>query len=133
MATDYGRSLQLEASQQSLDAVLDVVQSVALEAGISQGDLIRFESAVMEVVDNIVVHGGATQLWVSIDVAGGWIRAVAEDNGPRSPVELEAAEMPSDLEESGRGLAMATSLLDEFRYERDHQRNVWTLGVELSS
>jgi serine/threonine-protein kinase RsbW len=135
MAIDHRKSLRVEASPNCLDAVLDLVQTVAGTAGVADRDLIRFESAVMEVVDNVISHGctaGSSQLSVSVAVAQGWFRAVVEDDGPPVPVTLEAVEMPAEMAEGGRGLAMAAGLLDEFRYERTDQGNLWHLGLVLA-
>ena len=90
----------------------------------------------MEVVDNVVKHGcttGSSQLSVSVTASGGWFRADVEDDGPSVPVTLDAVEMPPEMAESGRGLAMATHLLDEFTYERRKRGNLWHLGVALGS
>jgi anti-sigma regulatory factor (Ser/Thr protein kinase) len=39
--------------------------------------------------------------------------------------------MPETTSESGRGLAMARSLLDELGYERDGEANKWRLMKRL--
>jgi len=113
-----------------LDAVYELLGGLwADEPHIPETDRMMFETAVTEIAGNIVGHGGVDvemtlRLWARPD------RVVArfEDNGRAlSPDFVTAAEMPGDLDESGRGVALAKAAVDEVRYQREGEHNEWTL------
>jgi len=113
-----------------LDAINELLAGLwADEPHISQADRMMFETAVAEIAGNIVCHGGADvemtlRLWARPD------RVVArfEDNGRAlSPDVVTAAEMPGDLDETGRGVALAKATVDEVSYQREGEHNEWTL------
>ena len=136
MASEGRRSLQVGATRGCLDPIQDLIESVAADAGVSGDPVIRFESAAMEVVGNVVEHAAAVQpvqLSVTVEIADGWFRGLVEDDGPSAPIDLAAVDMPEDMSDHGRGLAIVVGMLDEFKYERRGQYNVWRLGVSLSS
>jgi len=86
-----------------------------------------FETAVIEIANNVVEHGRPTgkvvwefQLVVHLD------RLEATLSDSAQPFDgVVSSAMPGELAETGRGLAMASSLLDELTYQRADDRNHW--------
>jgi serine/threonine-protein kinase RsbW len=135
VTTDCRGSLVVPAAAEHLDEILDLITAITASAGVAEADAIRFESAAMEIIDNIIEHGATASgrhLSMTFTIEKGWFRGVVEDDGPRVNVDLRATEMPDEMADHGRGLAMAARLLDEFEYERHHGRNTWRLGLALS-
>ncbi|WP_257226467.1 ATP-binding protein [Rhodococcus opacus] len=56
------------------------------------------------------------------------IEARFEDDGDPVSVDLTTIELPDDLAERGRGLVIATTVLDRLDYQRDGTVNTWILG-----
>lgn len=99
---------------------------------VPSSDVMMFETAVMELANNVVEHGRPTGrvVWqFRFDVRADALEAQLSDNG----VEYEgwdpeaSHEMPGPLAESGRGLALAEAVLDELGYRRTDGVNVWTM------
>lgn len=114
-----------------LDALHALLRRVAEEhPSLAESDLMLFETAVIEIAANVVEHGGGggTTTWTfTVTVTGTELRGELSDNGTAFEGEL-AADMPVDLwAESGRGLALARSSLDELTYHRDGGANHWHL------
>jgi serine/threonine-protein kinase RsbW len=135
MATDGRHSLEVRATRACVDVVHDLINAVVTEAGVDKDAVIRFESAAMEVVDNVIEHGGAAgpvQMSVTVEAVDGWLHGIVEDDGPPASVDLVDVNLPDPMSERGRGLAMAALLLDQFEFERSGHHNVWRLGVRFN-
>lgn len=89
-------------------------------------DVLAFETAVIEIAGNVVEHdAGATTWTFTLAVTSTQLRGSLADNGTTFEGEL-STELPDDpLAESGRGIVIAGSLLDELSYERADGRNHW--------
>lgn len=113
-----------------LQEALDPLRSVT---GVPPRDLILFETALVEVVGNIVRAGeGSTMFDAVVTVrlwAGDRLEAELRDNGEPTPVDLHRP-LPDDMQEHGRGLPLARSALDELRYEPGDP-NRWLLVRRL--
>ena len=129
------RSIETLAIPECLDEVHDLIRAVTAEGGVPEEAVIRFESAAVEVVGNVVEHAAVanSQVSVTVEIGDGWLRGIVEDDGAPAPVDLEAVAMPEELSDGGRGLAIAVHMLDDFTYERRQERNIWRLGVALTS
>jgi serine/threonine-protein kinase RsbW len=87
-----------------------------------------FEIAVTEVAGNIVQHtaaGSDVQFFLDVAVSGDRLTAMFTDDGPPADADVDAAELPDGLAESGRGLALARSAVDQVEYTRDVDGNHW--------
>lgn len=124
------------ASFAGLDEGLAVLHSsvdhLRAALGRSRDDmpLLLFETALGEIGSNVLTHGRprGTDRAVSYTLRfdHGVVEASLVDFG--APVhEHLNRDMPEHESESGRGLAMARSLLDELGYERDGDLNRWRL------
>ena len=93
-----------------------------------------FETALGEIGSNVLTHGRPPGTERSVDYVlrydGGVVEASLTDSGAAVHEHL-AREMPAHESESGRGLAIARSLLDELGYQRDGEVNRWHLVKRL--
>ncbi|QJU53144.1 ATP-binding protein [Herbiconiux sp. KACC 21604] len=129
--TEERRNLVFSSPPDDVDAVHEFLESV-WEANPHVGELDRmaFETALIELASNVIQHaageGGVTcVLTVLADESG--LSASLADTADAGGIVLMNREMPSELAESGRGIALIQALVDDLRYERVDERNVWTI------
>jgi serine/threonine-protein kinase RsbW len=129
------RELRCPGTPACLDAVQDALELLWADApGVDGTDRVLFETALVEIVGNIVEHarttsGDAVSLALTLSVDAGSVRARLQDDGGWPPQEADpaTARMPADeLAESGRGLAMASAVA-EVHHTRRSAGNVWTV------
>jgi len=86
--------------------------------------------AVGEIGANIVEHaarGGPVRLRMEVLVSPEEVRVAFLDDGPSAQMQIAAPpEMPDEMAESGRGLALAHAVLDRLWYHRQ-MFNHWIL------
>lgn len=116
---------------EQLHALLDRVR--AEHPLLGARDLMAFETAVIEIAGNVVEHDRSATTWTfTLDVTSNELRGSLADDGTSFEGDVDA-DLPDDpLAESGRGLALAGSLLDELTYERVEGRNHWRLARTLT-
>ena len=136
MPTDASPSIRLDGSADLafVDALLDDLDRLwDLAPGIADEDRLLFGLAVSEIATNIAEHS-PTEARISAEViaSAGSLRAELRDTAPAARVDL-STPMPGADAESGRGLALSTSVLDELRHETTGAGNVWTLVRQLRS
>lgn len=113
----------LDAIQVSLDGFFAVHRHVP---GMVRLDL---SIAAAEIGANIIEHSGAGQtihLRMTIGLFPDEVRIDFIDDGVPAEMKLDAAALPEDDAESGRGLTIAQAVLSELTYHRDSV-NHWTL------
>jgi serine/threonine-protein kinase RsbW len=130
MTGDY----QLEglAVPESLNLLHDLLDRVSREhPDVDSADLMLFETAVIEVAGNVVEHGqppGRVTWTFRIDIRPDGLEASLSDSGEEYPGGTWGTEMPADpMQESGRGLALATAVLDSLTYDRRGDANHWQM------
>lgn len=82
-------------------------------------DLMLFETALVEVIGNVVRAGEGHHVFDAVVTVRVWpdrLEAELSDTGDPTPVDLDRP-LPDALDEHGRGLPLARSALDELRYE----------------
>ena len=134
------RRFEFRATISDLDHGLEVlhrsVDSLRRATGRAEDDraLTLFETALGEIAGNALTHGRPPGARVPVDYVlrldGTSVVASLSDGGPPAHEHLGRA-MPEVDSESGRGLAMARTLLDALDYERDGDVNRWRLVKKL--
>jgi serine/threonine-protein kinase RsbW len=131
-----GRTLVTAAEPAALERVHELLEQLWEDADdVGAQDRIRFETAVPEIAGNIVMHapdGRPLEFTLRANVRPDRIEARFEDSGRRVDVDLAAAQLPDDLAESGRGLALALAAADEVEYRRDGAKNCWRVMSKRS-
>ncbi|MCJ1715477.1 ATP-binding protein [Microbacterium sp. M1A1_1b] len=100
------------------------------EPSVAAEDRMAFELALVELASNVVEHAGGGErvaCSLSLAVSGDGLQAELTDDGRPASVDPSAATLPDAAAESGRGLALVGMVVDELRYERDGDRNRWTV------
>lgn len=134
---DDGRlELSAPATPEMLDLVHAVLEQLwAAHDDVGTADRVRFETAVIEILGNIVEHAyqldaaaaGSRRFDVVLAATETELVASFGDDGVPMSIDLSAVAMPDDLAESGRGLALAMAAVDDLTYERVGGRNLWRL------
>jgi serine/threonine-protein kinase RsbW len=120
------------AVPESLNLLHDLLEHVGrLHPDVDAGDFMLFETAVIEVAGNVVEHGqpaGSVRWTFRLEVHPDRLEARLSDSGEEYPGGTWGTEMPGDpMQEDGRGLALATAVLDSLTYERADDANHWTM------
>jgi serine/threonine-protein kinase RsbW len=120
------------AVPESLNLLHDLLERVGQEhSDLDADDLMMFETAVIEVVGNVVEHGrprGRVTWTFRLSVLDDRLEAQLSDSGEEYPGGTWGTSMPDDpLQEDGRGLALATAVLDSLDYRRSDAANHWTM------
>ena len=120
------------AVPESLNLLHDLLERVGQEhPDLSASDLMLFETAVIEVAGNVVEHGRphgrvTWSFWLSIQPDR--LEARLSDSGEEYPGGTWGTDMPTNVfQEDGRGLALATAVLDRLEYHRSVDVNHWTM------
>ncbi|MFK3835097.1 ATP-binding protein [Microbacterium sp. NPDC087868] len=119
-----------------VDHVLDALDGLWADAPhVADRDRTLFALAVSEVATNMVQHtddpDGVT-LTVDIRVSSDDLLATLTDTAPPAEIDWDGVDMPDADSESGRGLALSTAALDEFRHYADARGNTWRLQRRLA-
>jgi serine/threonine-protein kinase RsbW len=115
-----------------LDAVHDCLDRLwAAAPEVPLRDRIRFDTALAEVVANVVRHAvpageQAVHVDVSLMVDAGAAQADVVDDGAAVPVDLDRG-LPPETATSGRGLVLIQRAVDKFGFERRDGRNIWRI------
>ncbi len=119
----------------AVPASIDELHSLLARAGaenpdVSAADLMMFETAVIEIAANVVEHGrpsGEVSYCFRLHVLDDRLEACLSDSG-EEPCDMPVtAELPHEMSERGRGLALAEAALDQLVYQRCEDRNVWRM------
>ncbi|AEF40884.1 ATP-binding protein [Hoyosella subflava] len=132
---DGALTLTATAHPEAIDAVHELLAQL-WEGTLSADDIhrMRFETAVAEVAGNIVTHGresGTRTFTLTVGITDGLLEARFKDDGTPQHLDLTSVSLPEDLAESGRGLAIASALLDELHYRRAPGENTWYLALRV--
>lgn len=104
------------------------------EAPITTEAQIRFSTALVEVVANILQHavrGYDAPIQLRLRCTPYRIEARLVDRGRAWHLPATTFSLPADNEESGRGLAIASAILDTLQYRRFRDVNCWRLVLAL--
>jgi serine/threonine-protein kinase RsbW len=126
------RVLEEFAQPETVERVHQLLSELLTAAPVDDMDAMQFELALAEIAANIIEHatkadGGQVSLRVELEVRPDSLYANLSDDGEQARVDLKSVELPDELSERGRGLAIALTVLDELSYRRAGHRNQWTL------
>ena len=127
--------LTLPPHPESIDAIHDLVAALwAQNPQLSDPDKGRFELGVIEVASNIIedmrrAPPDAPQVNIVVTLTADPQEITARfcDEGRATDIDLSAVDMPDEMAERGRGLALTQAMLDDLTYERSGSTNIWTL------
>jgi serine/threonine-protein kinase RsbW len=113
-------------------------QASAEHPHVPAADVMMFETAVMELANNVVEHGrpeGQVRWQFSLRVLPDALTARLSDSGEEYPGwhTTGVPDMPGETAESGRGLALASAVLDELDYQRVDGVNTWVMRRNLTA
>jgi serine/threonine-protein kinase RsbW len=124
------------AVPESLNLLHDLLEQVGQDhPELAPSDLMLFETAVIEVAGNVVEHGqpsGQVRWRFRLAVREDSLEASLSDSGEEYPGGAWGTDMPEAMEEDGRGLALATAVLDSLVYERSGEVNQWSMVRRLA-
>ena len=122
------------AVPEELGALHDLLARAAAEhPECDATDLMLFETAVIEIANNVVEHGkpvGHVRWRLELRIEDDQIAAELLDTGQEFAPDL-GATMPGEDAESGRGLPLAEALLDKIELERVNGENHWRMVRRL--
>ena len=135
MADALQRTFHLDSPPDDVETVHRLLSSLWNEAPqVTDGDRIRFETALIELAANVMVHaddGSGVECTLVIEVTDARISATLTDSGIEADLPLTDRDMPDELEEAGRGLSLMHALVDEVEYTRDGELNRWRIVRNL--
>ncbi|MCJ1684017.1 ATP-binding protein [Rathayibacter sp. VKM Ac-2928] len=125
------RTLAFRTPPDDIELVHDLLDSLFGErADVGARDRMEFETALVELVSNVIQHAVSTtavlcRLVVTVDDEA--LRAELVDTADPPGVDTGPREMPDAFAESGRGIALIQALVTDFDYERTSSRNLWSI------
>ncbi|KUI16265.1 anti-sigma regulatory factor [Mycobacterium sp. GA-1285] len=126
--------VELITGPETLATLQDTLDQIWSTRDVPDRTRMSMDLAVGEIGANIIEHAGggeAVRLRMEVTVSPTEVTTTLIDDGRPSPVDLSQVELPDDLAESGRGLAITLRVLDELSYRREQTSNRWTLVSRL--
>jgi serine/threonine-protein kinase RsbW len=122
--------LTAPAEPESLELVHSLLGEFwTLSEDIGLHERIRFETAIMEIANNIAEYAGTDEFTLVLTDTGGEIEALFRDAGPPIAFDPTRRQLPDDMAESGRGIALACAAVDEVHYSHENHQNLWRLTL----
>ncbi|HET9127089.1 MAG TPA: ATP-binding protein [Propionibacteriaceae bacterium] len=121
------------AVPESLEQLHELLERVRRDhPDVDETALMMFETAVVEIHGNVIRHGrprGKVSYEFRLEVQDDRLRAhlTTDDDEVPDLSHLHGLEPADPLAESGRGLWLAEAMLDELRYARSGNHNIWTM------
>jgi len=134
------RTLEVEASLDSLRSVGLWMRDATRAAGVPYEVAFGVDLAVHEAVENVVTHGGAARgsRWVRLRFRSDSERVevqIEDDGRAFDPLTVEAPQQPLRIEEiipGGQGIHLMRHFTDALGYRREGDKNVLTLTRRLA-
>ncbi|OBB45607.1 ATP-binding protein [Mycobacterium sp. 852002-51961_SCH5331710] len=126
--------VEMATGPETLAALQETLDQVWSAHDVPDATRMSMDLAVGEIGANIIEHAGggkSVRLRMEVTVSPTEVTATLIDDGGPSPVDLSQVELPDELAESGRGLAITLRVLDELSYRREETGNRWTLVSRL--
>jgi len=114
-----------------LSVLTQFLQEFWSAAGLPPAETVTFELALEEIFMNVVMHGSpagrVARVEVTLDLCGGCLTLMIEDDGPSfDPLSLAAPDVTASLEErrvGGLGVYLVRQMMDAVSYQRLGDRN----------
>lgn len=123
--------LALACPPDDVSAVHDFLAGVwQHEPSVAAEDRMALELALVELTSNVIEHGArpdGVSCELRLEIGDERFQALLSDDGVAATVDPDAAVLPDDFAEGGRGLALVQMVVDDLRYERVADRNRWTV------
>lgn len=134
---DTLRTLALTSPPDDVDSVHNLLTTVwQAHDDISLRDRISFETAVVELVGNVMRHareGDGIRCELDVVVQETVLEATLTDSGLPGNITIRGRELPDEMAESGRGIPLITALVDVVDYSRGEGVNRWYVSRARSS
>lgn len=120
--------LAISSEANNVNLVGVTIRALCFAADISPVDAARIELGIVEALNNIILHGGASEpVTVSWNRAPHSISIEIEDSGQPLPHWPPRSDFPEPFEESGRGWPLIAACFDSIEYRVEASRNTLTL------
>lgn len=131
MPTDEIRTIRIDgaADLAFVDGLLDELDRLwAAVPRVPEEDRLLFGLAVSEIATNIVEHSPpGTRIDALVSAAPSALSAELRDTAAPAHIDLAGAAMPGADAESGRGLALSRTVLDELEHTGSDAGNAWRM------
>jgi len=121
--------VQLVCPPDNIRRLHDLLESIyAKTPSVTVEDRTAFETALVELASNVIVHGGKDSVVhcsIRIESFPDRIEATLTDTGTLVDLDLDGYSMPSPLAESGRGIPLIRTLVNEFTHGVAENLNYW--------
>jgi serine/threonine-protein kinase RsbW len=118
------KQLKIESDITNLNMVENAIDSLTNEIGISQDNYGKVLVAVLEAVNNAIVHGNKADLKKTVEI-NFWVKkkdlniSVTDEGKGFKPAEVPDPTKPENIEAiNGRGLFLMSKLADEIAFNK---------------
>ena len=118
------KQLKIESDITNLNMVENAIDSLTNEIGISQDNYGKILVAVLEAVNNAIVHGNKADLKKTVEIDF-WVKrkdlniSVTDEGKGFKPAEVPDPTRPENIEAiNGRGIFLMSRLADEIEFNK---------------
>ena len=116
----------------TVDDAHDFLKSVWVErSDVGPEDRMALETVLSELVTNVIQSNPHSQVQceVTLSIGPDLLQLETSDTGKQlDQLPPASAEMPADVSEHGRGLALIQLMVDSLTYRHDGAQNVWQIS-----
>ncbi len=124
------RSIEITTGPEALEDIHRLLDDVWSAYDIPELARLHADLGAGEIGANIIEHAGGgnpVRLRMEVELLRDAIHITFTDDGLPARVDLSQTAMPDETSERGRGLAIASRVLDQLSYHHDSDGNHWTL------
>ena len=118
------KQLKIESDITNINVVENAIDSLTNEIGISQDNYGKILVAVLEAVNNAIVHGNKADLKKTVEIDF-WVKrkdlniSVTDEGKGFKPAEVPDPTRPENIEAiNGRGIFLMSRLADEIEFNK---------------
>lgn len=128
---EWRRSVETTGVAEILDMIENSLGDLwAAHPEIPEDVRLHVAVAASEIGTNIMEHSGSgvpIRVHMSVILGAQQIEVIFTDDGKPAEVDLDTVAFPDHTSHRGRGLAIASDLLDGLSYSRERGLNTWKL------